>query len=63
MDELLRTSEAARLLRCSALTLKNWEKRGLITPIRIGNRRSVHTGEIVGERRYSREQIEALLKN
>jgi len=48
--EVLRTSEAARLLRASEGSLYNWERKGLLTPFRTPT----------GHRRYDRSQLEAL---
>jgi len=50
--EILTISEAAEILRVTPLTLKRWEKKGRIQPIRINSR---------GDRRYTKQQILALL--
>lgn len=46
-------SEVADLLRVSKLTLKRWEKKKIIIPIRINKR---------GDRRYTKETILSFLK-
>lgn len=48
MPELLLISEVAKILRVSILTIKRWEKKGKITPIRINDR---------GDRRYRKSDI------
>jgi len=50
--EILTIGEAAKILRVTRLTLKRWEQKGLIQPIRINVR---------GDRRYTKKQILALL--
>ena len=50
--EILTIREAAEILRVSPITLKRWEKKGKIQSIRINSR---------GDRRYTKEQILALL--
>jgi len=46
--EYLRVTEASELLGVHANTLRNWDKQGLLTPIRVGPRK---------ERRYKLEDI------
>lgn len=48
LKEYLRVSEASKLLGVHANTLRNWDKQGLLKPIRVGVRK---------ERRYKREDI------
>lgn len=50
--EILTIKEAAGILRVTPLTLKRWEAKGRIQPIRINTR---------GDRRYTKKQILALL--
>lgn len=50
--EYLRISEASRLLGVHANTLRNWDKQGLLVPVRVGRR---------DERRYERETIMKIL--
>jgi len=50
--EILTIGEVAEILRVTRLTLKRWEQKGLIQPIRINSR---------GDRRYTKKQILALL--
>ena len=52
--EYLRVSEASKLLGVHANTLRNWDKQGLLKPVRVGVRK---------ERRYKREDILKLLEN
>lgn len=48
LPPILTLSEVALILRYSKLTIKKWEKKGKIKPIRINSR---------GDRRYFREDI------
>lgn len=48
LPELLLINEVAELCRVSKLTIKRWEKKGKIKPIRINDR---------GDRRYKKEDI------
>lgn len=52
LPELLTITQAARLLNVHKDTLRNWEKRGLIKPIRIGAR---------GDRRYKSTVIKKII--
>jgi putative resolvase len=51
--EYLRVSEASKLLGVHANTLRNWDKQGLLKPVRVGVRK---------ERRYKREDVLKLLE-
>ncbi len=51
--EYLRVSEAGQLLGVHANTLRNWDKQGLLKPVRVGVRK---------ERRYKREDVIKFLK-
>lgn len=51
--EYLRVSEASKLLGVHANTLRNWDKQGLLKPVRVGPR---------NERRYKREDIQKFLE-
>lgn len=51
--EYLRVSEASKLLGVHANTLRNWDKQGVLKPVRVGVRK---------ERRYRREDILKLLE-
>lgn len=52
MDMMLRMREASRLLGVTAETLRNWERKGLIKPVRtLGN-----------QRRYSNAEIQRILE-
>ncbi len=48
LPDLLTVREVAELLRVSVLTIKRWDKRGKLTPIRINSR---------GDRRYKKEAV------
>lgn len=50
---LLRISQAADRIGVTPLTLRRWDKQGILKPIRIGRRR---------DRRYDPGDIEKLLK-
>lgn len=52
-NELMTTAEACDALHVCRGTLINWERTGLLTPVqRVGK-----------QKRYSREMVEALMKN
>lgn len=51
--EYLRVSEASKLLGVHANTLRNWDKQGILKPVRIGVRK---------ERRYRKEDILKLME-
>jgi putative resolvase len=51
--EYLRVSEASKLLGVHANTLRNWDKQGILKPVRIGVRK---------ERRYKRTDVIKLLE-
>ncbi|MCL6559714.1 MAG: MerR family DNA-binding transcriptional regulator [Firmicutes bacterium] len=51
-EELLLPREIASMFLVTTRTLGNWERRGLLTPVRLPS----------GQRRYRRSEIEALLK-
>lgn len=51
--EYLRVSEASKLLGVHANTLRNWDKQGILKPVRVGVRK---------ERRYKREDVMKLLE-
>lgn len=52
MMTMMTITQAARYLNITPETLKNWEKKGRITPQRIGTRR---------DRRYSKADLEQFL--
>lgn len=51
--EYLRVTEASKLLGVHANTLRNWDKQGILKPVRVGLRK---------ERRYRREDVLKMLK-
>ena len=52
-QELLKISEAAKLLNVHPNTLRKWDKKGILEAVRFGER---------GDRRYKREDITKLIK-
>ena len=53
MEELLKLSEAAKILKVHPNTLRLWDKNGTLTAIRIGVKRA---------RRYRKVDIEKFIK-
>lgn len=53
MNNLLRITEAAKLLNVSTTTLRRWDKSGKLKAVIISNR---------GDRRYKKEDIESFVK-
>ncbi len=51
-DKLLLPSEVAAILRVTKRTLWNWERRGILVPIRLPT----------GQKRYRREDVEGLFE-
>ncbi len=52
MEELLTLSEAAKILKVHPNTLRLWDKKGVLTAVRIGVKRT---------RRYKKEDIERFI--
>lgn len=52
LPPLLRLSQTAELLSVSVWTLRNWDKKGILKPVRVGTRK---------DRRYKREDIIKIL--
>ena len=52
MEELLTLGEAAKLLKVHPNTLRLWDKKGVLTAVRIGVKRA---------RRYKKEEIEKFI--
>ncbi len=52
LPDLLTVRETADILRLSPLTIKRWEKRGFLIPVRINSRQ---------DRRYKKESVLVLL--
>ena len=48
----IRISDAAKLLGVNPMTLRRWEKKGYLTPLRIGPRK---------DRRYFQDEVKRLL--
>lgn len=53
MSELLTLSEAAKILNAHPNSLRKWDKKGILKAVRFGERK---------DRRYRKEDIEALTK-
>ena len=53
LPNLLSISEAAKILNVSPWTLRNWDKREVLKPIRVGTRK---------DRRYKKEDIIRVLQ-
>ena len=51
--KLLRISQAADMLGVTPLTLRRWDAKGILKPIKVGTR---------GDRRYDPEELERLIK-
>lgn len=54
LPNLLSISEAAKVLNVSPWTLRNWDKRDVLKPVRVGTRR---------DRRYKKEDIIKILQS
>jgi excisionase family DNA binding protein len=54
IPKLLTLKEACEILRCHPNTLRQWDKNGVLTAVRFGERK---------DRRYRREDIENFIKN
>lgn len=54
MEELLTLSEAAKVLKVHPNTLRLWDKKGVLTAVRIGVKKV---------RRYKREDIEKFIND
>ena len=54
MDELLTLKEASGVLKVHPNTLRDWDKKGLLVAIRIGEKRV---------RRYKKADLKNLLRN
>jgi len=52
LPPLLRLTQTAELLSVSVWTLRNWDKKGILKPVRVGTRK---------DRRYKREDIVKIL--
>jgi DNA-binding transcriptional MerR regulator len=52
LPELIDIKTASKLLSISPWTLRSWDKRGILVPIRIGSRK---------DRRYKKEDIIKIL--
>jgi DNA-binding transcriptional MerR regulator len=56
MIELVGVSEAARRLRVHPFTLRRWEERGIVSPIRDSAGRRIFMGEDIDRLVREREQ-------
>ena len=54
LPELLTLKETSKLLKCHPNTLRQWDKKGVLTAIRIGEKRAL---------RYKKEDILKFLDN
>lgn len=54
LDDLIGIKEAARLCNRSQMTLRNWDKEGLLKPIGVTS---------FGGRVYSKKQVSQFIKN
>lgn len=54
LPELLTLQEVREILRCHPNTLRQWDKKGILTAVRFGERR---------DRRYRREDIMNFIKH
>lgn len=54
VPQLLTLKQACVLLQCHPNTLRQWDKKGILAAVRIGQRK---------DRRYRKEDILALLNN
>lgn len=52
IPELLTLKEASELLKCHPNTLRNWDRKGILKAVRIGER---------GDRRFRKEDILKLI--
>lgn len=55
LQELLKITQVAKVLNVTTTTLRRWDKTGKLKAIRVGTRRGI------GDRRYRREDIIALI--
>lgn len=53
LPNILTLKQACEVLNCHPNTLRNWDKRGILTAIRFGNRK---------DRRFKKEDILKLIK-
>lgn len=53
ISKLLTIKQAAELLNVTPLTLRRWDRKGILKPIRIGTR---------GDRRYEGDELKKLIK-
>jgi len=56
ITELLTLRETAKILKVNPGTLRRWDRKGILTAVRVGTRREV------GDRRYRKEDVENYIK-
>ena len=54
IPSLLTLREASEILKCHPNTLRNWDQKGILKAVRIGER---------GDRKYRKEDILKLINN
>jgi len=54
LPELLTLDEAAKYLKCHPNTLRQWDRKGILPAIRIGERKA---------RRYKKEDLEKFIQS
>lgn len=52
MEPLLTLEEVSKILHVSKGTLRNWDKKGILKAVRIGEK---------GERRYRKEDVDKII--
>jgi len=61
--KLLRIGEAAEMLGVSKVTLRRWDKKGILKPVRVGGRTHPKYPNFTGDRRYRTANIEKLIND
>ena len=64
MHRLLKIKEVAELLGVHPVTLRRWDKNGILKAVRIGVRgHLIRKDGDVGDRRYRREDVEKIMNS